>query len=93
MKLTLDIDEHLLKKAAGLSGIQDQSALIESSLRALISREASRRLAAMGGTMPDLMPIPRRRSAIAEDTEQITARVNAALDTASQSGSGKPDSQ
>ncbi len=38
------------------------SALIREALRALIEREASRRLARLGGSEPDLAAIPRRRT-------------------------------
>jgi hypothetical protein len=35
--------------------------LLREALKALIEREAARRLAALGGTMPELEDIPRRR--------------------------------
>jgi len=34
---------------------------VREALKALIERESARRLAALGGSMPGLKPIPRRR--------------------------------
>ena len=38
-------------------------ALLKEALRALVQRESARRLAALGGSEPELEPIPRRQSA------------------------------
>ena len=46
-----------------LTGIEERTALLQEALRALIAREASRRLARLGGSEPGVKPIPRRRSA------------------------------
>jgi Arc/MetJ family transcription regulator len=61
MRTTVTLDEKLLKRAHELSGIEERSALLHEALKELIAREASRRLALLGGTEPDLKPIPRRR--------------------------------
>jgi Arc/MetJ family transcription regulator len=61
MRTTLIIDDALLEEARQLSGIDEKTALVRAGLEALIAREAARRLAAMGGTMPHLEAIPRRR--------------------------------
>ena len=61
MRTTLNIDDALLEKAAELTGIEEKTAIVRAGLEALIAREASKRLAALGGTQPDLRPIPRRR--------------------------------
>jgi len=63
MRTTLNINETLLERAADLTGIKEKTALIHAGLEALIARESSRRLAALGGSQRDLTPIPRRRSA------------------------------
>ncbi len=60
MQCTIHIDEKLLLQAQQLTGIKEQSALVEEGLRALIERESARRLARLGGTEPQLRPIPRR---------------------------------
>jgi len=62
MRTTVNLDDELLKDAKRLSGIDGTTQVINAALKALVEREAARRLAKMGGTMPDLQPIPRRRS-------------------------------
>ena len=61
MRTTLTLDDHLLQQAQELSGIQSRPSLINEALKALVQREKARRLAALGGSEPDLQPIPRRR--------------------------------
>ncbi len=61
MRTTLNIDDELLQKARLLSGIQEKTALVREGLKALIERESAGRLARLGGTEPQLRPIPRRR--------------------------------
>ena len=61
MRTTLNIDEELFKRARQLTGIEEKTALVRAGLEALIARGAARRLAALGGTEPELRPIPRRR--------------------------------
>jgi Arc/MetJ family transcription regulator len=62
MRTTLALDDELLTKAEAYTGIREKSALIREALRALIEREAARRLARLGGSEPDLAVIPRRRT-------------------------------
>ena len=62
MRTTLNLDEALLAEARRLSGIEERTTLIHEGLRALIAREAARRLALLGGKSPKLKPIPRRRA-------------------------------
>lgn len=62
MRTTIALDDDLLVKAQNLSGLQEKSALVREALKALIERESARRLARLGGTEPELLPIPRRRS-------------------------------
>jgi len=61
MRTTISLDDELLSKAQEYTGVQEKSALIRVALTALIEREAARRLARLGGSEPDLQPIPRRR--------------------------------
>lgn len=63
MRTTVNLDDELLAEAARLSGIGERTALIHEGLRALIQRESARRLARLGGTQPQLRPVPRRRAA------------------------------
>ncbi len=61
MRTTLNIDDALLAQAGEYTGETEKTALVRMGLEALIQREAGRRLAALGGTMPDLTTPPRRR--------------------------------
>ncbi|NKB65892.1 MAG: type II toxin-antitoxin system VapB family antitoxin [Candidatus Latescibacteria bacterium] len=65
MKTTLNIDDELLGQAADLTGISEKTALVRLGLEALIAQAHSRRLAQLGGSQPQLKPIPRRRSTTA----------------------------
>ncbi|HLL32211.1 MAG TPA: type II toxin-antitoxin system VapB family antitoxin [Allosphingosinicella sp.] len=56
-----DGDERLIEQAGEYLGIQDRAQIIREALRALIQREAARRLSKLGGTMPDFKAPPRRR--------------------------------
>ena len=62
MRTTLIIDDKLIERARDLTGIQEKTALVRAGLEALIAREASRRLAALGGSQRELSDVPRRRS-------------------------------
>lgn len=61
MRTTLAIDDELLVQAREYTGIKETSALVNEALKALVAREAARRLARLGGTEPDLVAPPRRR--------------------------------
>lgn len=61
MRTTLNIDDKLLDDAMRLSGIKEKTALVHAGLRALVSLESARRLAALGGSEKKLRPVPRRR--------------------------------
>jgi Arc/MetJ family transcription regulator len=63
MRTTLILDDDLVARARRLTGIDEKTALVRAGLEALIARESGRRLAALGGTMPDLTAPPRRRPA------------------------------
>ena len=61
MRTTIALDDKLVAEAQSYTGIKEKSGLVSEALKALIEREAARRLALMGGTQPHLRPIPRRR--------------------------------
>ncbi len=61
MRTTINIDDNLMKDAARLTGITEKTSLVRMGLQALIAAEGSRRLAALGGSEPDIGLIPRRR--------------------------------
>lgn len=62
MRTTIALDDELVAKAQAFTGLQEKSALVREALKALIQRESARRLARLGGSEPDLKPIPRRRT-------------------------------
>lgn len=61
MRTTVNLDKSLLEEAERLTGIESRSQLLNAGLRSLVERAAARRLAALGGSSPDITPIPRRR--------------------------------
>ncbi len=61
MKATIAIDDELFAKAQEYTGLQQKSALVREALKALVEREAARRLARMGGIPPNAKAPPRRR--------------------------------
>lgn len=62
MRASVALDEELVRKAQELSGVTERTALLRTALKALIHIEASRRLAAVGGSEPDLEKIKRVRA-------------------------------
>jgi Arc/MetJ family transcription regulator len=63
MRTTVTLDDQLLAQAQQLCGDLERTALLKAALQALVQRESARRLSALGGSQPDLAPIPRRRNA------------------------------
>jgi Arc/MetJ family transcription regulator len=66
MRTTITLDDELLARARDVTGVEERSTLIHDGLRALIEREAARRLAALEGSAPGAVASPAaaaRRSA------------------------------
>lgn len=61
MRTTLALDDELMAKAQGFTGLTEKSAIAREALKALIERESARRLARLGGSEPDLVAISRRQ--------------------------------
>lgn len=61
MRTTVTIDDELLAKAAELTGVQENTALLRRGLQTLIRVESARRLAALGGTDKSAKAAARRR--------------------------------
>jgi len=61
MRTTIALDDQLLQKAQQYTGLKEKTALVREALTALVEREAARRLAAIGGSVPNFPDIPRRR--------------------------------
>jgi Arc/MetJ family transcription regulator len=64
VRTTLNIDDELLAKATRYVGLPEKTAVVHEALRALIQREAARRLAARGGSDARAGAGARRRSAL-----------------------------
>jgi len=62
MRTTISLDDELVADAQEYTGIKERSALVREALKALVEREAGRRLIRLGGTDPNATAAPRRRS-------------------------------
>jgi len=65
MRKTVAVDESLLARAREVTGLAEDSALVNEALKALVERESARVLARFGGSEPDAREIPRRRPSAA----------------------------
>lgn len=61
MRTTVTIDDDLLAKAAELTGVHENVALLRRGLQTLIRVESARRLAALGGMDAEATAAPRHR--------------------------------
>jgi Arc/MetJ family transcription regulator len=61
MRTTLNLDDSLIREAGRLTGLRAKTDVIHEGLRALITRESARRLAAIGGKLTTAKAPPRRR--------------------------------
>jgi Arc/MetJ family transcription regulator len=62
MRSTIALDDELISAAQEYTGVMEKSALMREALKALIEREAARRLAELGGAAPGMASIPRRKA-------------------------------
>ncbi|MGY4396932.1 Arc/MetJ family transcription regulator [Sphingomonas sp. UYAg733] len=62
MRTTLALDDDLVAEAQTYTGLKEKSALVREALKALIEREAARRLARLGGSDPQAAAGPRSRA-------------------------------
>ena len=69
MRATVTLDDAKVANAKERTGITDTASLMREALDALIQREAARRLAALGGTMPELEAVPRHRPPDSKDAD------------------------
>jgi len=60
MRTTVTLDDELVEKAREYTGIAETSVLLRTALTSLVQREASRRLAALSGSMPGIKAPGRR---------------------------------
>ena len=64
MRTTIALDDDLLAKAQAYTGVEEKSTLVREALKALIQREAAKRLANLGGSEPGIDAAPRRRQGV-----------------------------
>jgi Arc/MetJ family transcription regulator len=64
MLKTIDVDDELFAEAQRITGLVAPGEVVHAALTALIEKEAYRRLAMLGGTVPNLEYIPRRRPSV-----------------------------
>jgi Arc/MetJ family transcription regulator len=61
MRTTLDLDAELVRRTLQETGAKSKTEVVEMGLRALLDREARKRLRALFGKGPSLQPVKRRR--------------------------------
>ncbi len=63
MRTTVTIDDALFEKAVEMADPNmDRADIFREAIRTFIRVQAAKRLAALGGTMPEIKNAPRRRS-------------------------------
>jgi Arc/MetJ family transcription regulator len=62
MRTTLALDDDLLRLAQEFTGVEEKTVLVREALKALVERESARRLASLGGAMPQARSAQRRRA-------------------------------
>jgi len=62
MRSTINLDDKLMERARSLTGTKETATLVRQALETLVRVESGKRLAALGGTMPEVEAAPRRRS-------------------------------
>jgi Arc/MetJ family transcription regulator len=64
MRTTVTIDDALFEQALEMADPDmDKSELFREAMKTFVRVQAAKRLAALGGTMPDMVDVPRRREA------------------------------
>ncbi|NIG13001.1 type II toxin-antitoxin system VapB family antitoxin [Pantoea sp. Al-1710] len=62
MIVTIEIDDDLYQKAiAYLDPLINKNEIFQEAMKTFVRVEAGKRMAALGGTMPNLKDVPRRR--------------------------------
>lgn len=63
MRTTVTIDDELYNKALEVADpSMDKADLFREAIKTFVRVRAAKRLAALGGTMPEILEVPRRRS-------------------------------
>lgn len=62
MRTTVTIDDALYEKALEMADTNmDKSEIFREAIKTFVRVQAAKRLAALGGTMPEIQEVPRRR--------------------------------
>ncbi len=62
MRTTVTIDDSLYEKALEVADpAMDKSDIFREAVKTFVRVQAAKRLAALGGTMPEIQDVPRRR--------------------------------
>ncbi len=62
MRTTVTIDDELYEKALAVADPEmDKADLFREAIKAFVRVQAAKRLAALGGSVPNMQDIPRRR--------------------------------
>jgi Arc/MetJ family transcription regulator len=63
MRTTVSIDDDLYEKALEVADpTMDKADLFREAIKTFVRVQAAKRLAALGGSVPDMQPVPRRRA-------------------------------
>jgi len=67
MRTTVTIDDQLFNKAVNLASPNiEKAALLRECVKAYIELQSARRLAALGGTIPEMNQLPRRDGTVSQ---------------------------
>jgi len=62
MRTTVTIDDALFEKALELADpTMDKADIFREAIKTFVRVQAGKRIAALGGTMPEMLDVPRRR--------------------------------
>lgn len=65
MRTTVTIDDALYEKALEMADPNmDKAEIFREAIKTFVRVQAAKRLAALGGTMPDIQDVPRRREGV-----------------------------
>lgn len=65
MRTTVTIDDELYEKALAMANPgMDKADLFREAIKTFVRVQAAKRLAALGGTVPEIQDIPRRRTGV-----------------------------
>jgi Arc/MetJ family transcription regulator len=74
MRTTLALDDELVETAQEYTGLTEKTALVREALKALIERESAYRLAALGGTAPEMESIPRHKGTAVRQIDEYSTK-------------------